>query len=88
MQIILLVGIMVVFYFFMIRPQMQRQKKEKEFRKNLQKGDKIVTLGGIHGRILSIEDNTVLVEVDDSVKMRFEKAAIRERQDAAGSAQK
>jgi preprotein translocase subunit YajC len=78
-NLLMMGGIVLVFYFFMIRPQMQRQKKEKQFRESLKKGDRIVTIGGVLGRIVSIEDDgTVLVEVDQNVKLRYERAAIRE----------
>jgi len=77
MQFVMLGGILVVFYFFMIRPQMKRQKDEKKFRENIKKGDKVVTIGGMHGKIASVEDDSVLLEVDENVKLRFEKAAIR-----------
>lgn len=68
--------LMVVFWFFMIRPQQKKAKDAKKFRESLQKGTRIVTIGGIHGRILEVADTTVLVEVDGSVKLRFEKSAI------------
>ena len=71
-----LVLIIVVFYFFMIRPQMKRQKELTTFRNSLEKGDKVVTTGGIYGKILEIKDNTVLLQVDDNVKIRVDKAAI------------
>lgn len=71
-----LVLIIVVFYFFMIRPQMKRQKELNNFRNSLEKGDKVVTTGGIYGKILEIKDNTVLLQVDDNVKIRVDKAAI------------
>lgn len=71
-----LVLIIVVFYFFMIRPQMKRQKELATFRNSLEKGDKVVTTGGIYGKILEIKDNTVLLQVDDNVKIRVDKAAI------------
>jgi len=77
-NILFLVAIMVVFYFFMIRPQMQRQKKEKQFRESLKKGDRVVTIGGLHGRIAALEEKTVLLEVDEGVKLKFDKASIRE----------
>lgn len=65
-----------VLYFFMIRPQITRQKKEKEFQANIKKGSKIVTTSGIHGRILEINnDGTILVETGAG-KIRFESAAI------------
>jgi preprotein translocase subunit YajC len=75
-SMIFLLAIVVVFYFFMIRPQMRKQKKENEFRTQLQKGAKIVTIGGLHGRILEVSDRTFLVEIDSNVKVRIEKSAI------------
>ena len=68
--------LMVVFWFFMIRPQQKKAKDAKKFRESLNKGTRIVTIGGIHGRILEVADTTVLVEVDSNVKLRFEKSAI------------
>jgi len=68
--------IIVVFYFFMIRPQMRKAKLEKNYREKVQKGDKIVTIGGIHGRIVDVDATTFLVEVDSNVKLRIEKNAI------------
>jgi preprotein translocase subunit YajC len=67
---------MVVFYFFMIRPQQKKAKDAKKFRESLEKGSKVVTIGGIHGRVVEVNDTTVLLEVDNSVKIRFEKSAI------------
>ena len=74
-QLIMLVMILVVFYFFMIRPQMKKQKELKKFRENLKVGDKVVTIGGIHGKILEISESTILVNSEGS-KIRFEKSAI------------
>lgn len=74
---ILLGGIFVIFYFFMIRPQQKRQKEEKAFRESLAKGDKVVTIGGMHGKIESLDDTSALISVDSSVKIRFEKTALR-----------
>lgn len=71
-----LILIIVVFYFFMIRPQMKKQKEVSAFRNSLAKGDKVVTTGGIYGKILELKDNTVLLQVDDNVKIRVDKAAI------------
>ncbi len=72
--IILMFGIM---YFFMVRPQMQRQKKEKQFRTALKKGDKIVTTSGIHGKIVEFndKDNTCTIETGAG-KIKFERSAI------------
>lgn len=68
--------IIVVFYFFMIRPQMKRQKDLRKYRDSLQKGDKVVTTGGIYGKINAIKDNHIIVEIDDNVKIKIDKSAI------------
>ncbi len=71
-----LVLIIVVFYLFFIRPQMKRSKDQKKFRENLQKGQKVITIGGIHGRIVEIQDTTVTIEVEGQVRLKVEKSAI------------
>ena len=76
MQIVFLLLIVIVFYFFMIRPQMRKAKIERTFREGVKKGDKIVTIGGIHGKIIDVEATTFLVEVDSNVKVRLEKNAV------------
>jgi preprotein translocase subunit YajC len=76
MQILLLVGIVAIFYFFMIRPQQKRNKEQQKFRSELQKGQKIVTIGGLHGKIVEVQEKTVTVEVQDNVRLKFEKSAI------------
>ena len=77
MQIILFGGIFVVFYFFMIRPQAQKAKKAKKFQEELQKGDKIVTIAGIHGIVNKVnDDNTIQIEVSPGSFMKIEKSAI------------
>jgi preprotein translocase subunit YajC len=68
--------IVVVFYFFMIRPQMKKAKMEKEFKTSLNKGDKVVTIGGVHGKILDVQDTTFILEIDNNVKVKVEKSAI------------
>lgn len=74
-QFIPLVLIMVVFYFFMIRPQMKKQKELKKFRENLAVGDKVVTIGGIHGKIIEMRDNAVVISSEGS-KLLIEKSAV------------
>ena len=77
MQLVLLGGMILVFYFFMIRPQAQKAKKAKEFQEKLQKGDKIVTIAGIHGRVERVnEDNTIKIEVNPGSYLTIEKSAI------------
>lgn len=75
-QIIMLLLILGVFYFFMIRPQMKKQKELKKFRENLTVGDKVVTIGGIHGKILEVNDTNVLLSCEGSSKIRVEKSAL------------
>ena len=68
--------IIVVFYFFMIRPQVKKQKDQKKFADELKKGDKVITTSGMHGKVLDIADTTVLLETEGGHKIRFNKAAI------------
>ncbi len=76
-QLYIMMGLLlVVFYFFMIRPQQKKAKDAKKFRESLQKGTRVVTIGGLHGRILEVADTTILLEVDSNVKLRFERSAI------------
>ncbi|MBT5932725.1 MAG: preprotein translocase subunit YajC [Flavobacteriales bacterium] len=76
MSSMIMLGLMVlVFWFFMIRPQMKKQKELKKFREALAKGDHIVTIGGIHGKILEVADSTVLVQ-SEGTKIRLDKSAI------------
>lgn len=74
-QLIMLVMILVIFYFFMIRPQMKKQKELKKFREGLQAGDKVVTIGGIHGKILEVADTTLLIGTEGG-KLRVDKTAV------------
>jgi preprotein translocase subunit YajC len=71
-----LILIVLVFYLFFIRPQMKRSKDQKKFRESLEKGQKIITIGGIHGRIVEIQDTTVTIEVEGQVRLRIEKSAV------------
>ena len=68
--------IFAVMYFFMIRPQIKKQKKEVAFRSSLKVGDKVVSIGGIHGRISEIGKSTVVLDVHNSGKLKVEKSAI------------
>ena len=71
-----LILIMVVIYFFMIRPQMKRQKEEKKFLESLQKGTKVVTQSGMHGKIAEMTDNHVQLEVHNGIRIKMEKSSI------------
>lgn len=68
--------IIVVFYFFMIRPQMKKTKEAKKFRESLKKGDQIVTIGGIHGKISDVQEATFTIETEGGHKLKIEKAAV------------
>lgn len=68
--------IIVVFYFFMIRPQMKKAKDHKKYVEELKKGDKVITTSGIHGKIVDMNETTFLVDVDSGTKIRFEKSSI------------
>ncbi|MDZ7683433.1 MAG: preprotein translocase subunit YajC [Fodinibius sp.] len=69
-------AILLIFYFFIIRPQSQRQKELQKLRDNLEKGDKIVTSGGMIAKVTTVDDDTVLAEIDQNVKARFKKSSI------------
>ena len=73
---IMLALIFGVMYFFMIRPQKKQQKELQNFRDSLAKGDKVVTIGGIFGTIVEVKEDTVLMEVDNGVKIRVSKQAL------------
>jgi|SRR5690606_18698038 len=68
--------IIVVFYFFMIRPQMKKAKDHKKYIEELKENDRVVTSAGIHGRIVEVSETTFLVDVGGGVKIRFDKSAI------------
>lgn len=68
--------IIVIFYFFLIRPQNKKQKETEKMLAALKKGDKVVTIGGIHGVVSSVKEKTVIVKVDDNAKIEFTRSAI------------
>ncbi|NLY23478.1 MAG: preprotein translocase subunit YajC [Bacteroidales bacterium] len=74
--LLMMVAIIAVFYFFMIRPQQKKQKEIQKSREAMKAGDKVVTSGGIHGRIKEVGDTWLLVEVADGVKLKFDKASV------------
>jgi len=73
---IMLALIFIVMWFFMIRPQRKQQKELQNFRDALKKGDKVVTIGGIYGTVAEIKEDSVLIEVDNNVKIRVSKQAL------------
>ena len=73
---VMLILIFVIMWFFMIRPQRKQQKELENFRNALKKGDKVVTIGGIYGTVSEIKEDSVLIEVDNNVKIRVSKQAL------------
>lgn len=71
-----LILIILVFYLFFIRPQMKRAKQQRQFRESLEKGQKVVTVGGIHGKIVEVKDTHVLLDVGNQIQLKVEKSAI------------
>jgi preprotein translocase subunit YajC len=87
--LIFMLLIVVVFYFFMIRPQVKRQKELANYRKDLKKGDKVVTTGGIYGKIQEVTEQTILLEIDNNVQIKVDKSAVlRDPSDIAAQQQK
>lgn len=86
MQFLPLILIILVFYFFMIRPQMKRQREVKKFRENLQKGDKVVTTGGIYGKIVEVKEQAVVLEIAENVRIKVDKNGLI--QDSSGLSSK
>jgi preprotein translocase subunit YajC len=74
--IVMMVAMVAIFYFFMIRPQQKRQKDIQKAREAMKIGDKVVTAGGIHGKIREIADTSMLVEVSEGVRIRVDKASV------------
>ena len=75
-QVFLFGSIILIMYFFMIRPQQKKQKETKKFIEEIKKGDDVVTIGGIHGKVYSVDGDTVLLELDNGLKVKVEKSAI------------
>ena len=69
----------VIFYFLLIRPQQKKQKKVQEMQADLQKGDRIITIGGMHGTIHAIDEGSLVISVQDGSQMKFDRSSIREK---------
>ena len=74
--LIMFAAIFAIFYFMIIRPQQKRAKERDKLLAGLQKGDKIVTSGGLHGTIAGIDEKTCLIDVGNNIKMKFERSAV------------
>ena len=75
-SLVFILAIILIFYFFMIRPQQKKQKKIEEMRNAMQKGDKVVSIGGIHGKIVDVKEFTFLIEIANDVRIELEKTAV------------
>lgn len=75
-QVFLFGSIILIMYFFMIRPQQKKQKETKTFIEEIKKGDEVVTIGGLHGKVFSVDGDVITVELDRGLKVRIEKSAI------------
>lgn len=84
-SMVFIIGTMAVFYFFIMRPQMKKQKEARKFRENIAKGDRVVTVGGIHGKVLDVNDKTVLLQVSKG-EIRVDLAGISAEGVADGEA--
>jgi preprotein translocase subunit YajC len=76
MSFLPLILIVLVFYLFFIRPQMKKSKDQRKYREALKKGDKIVTIGGIHGKIVEVQEKTFTIEVEGQNRLKVEKTAV------------
>lgn len=74
--IIMIVAMIVIFYFFIIRPQSKKQKEIKKAREAMQNGDKVITAGGIHGKIKDISDDTILIDIAPGVSIKVDKTSV------------
>ena len=77
--VIMFALIIAIFYFMILRPQQKRQKERQSMMDGIAKGDKVTTIGGLHGTVVGIEETTVLVQIADNVKVKFDKTAIASR---------
>ncbi len=75
-SLIMMVALIAIFYFFMIRPQAKKQKEVQNFRNSLAKGSKVVTAGGIYGKIREVKENIIVLEISDNVTINIDKASI------------
>jgi preprotein translocase subunit YajC len=75
-SMIFMVAIIGIFYFFMIRPQQKKSKDQKKFVEEVKKGDLVVTIGGAHGRVAEIEDDTFVLEFERGARIRFSKSSV------------
>ncbi len=80
--LIMIVAMIVIFYFFMIRPQSKKQKAIKKAREAMAVGDRVITAGGVYGRIKEISDTTMLIEISKGVDIKIEKTSVYPREES------
>ena len=76
LNLIFIVAIFAIFYFFMIRPQNKKRKQIASMREGLKKGDQVITTGGIHGKVAEVKDTTVILQIDTSTKIKLDKSSV------------
>ena len=76
LNIAFLVAIFVIFYFFMIRPQNKKRKELQNMRESLKKGDSVITIGGIHGKVVEVKETTIVLSVDANTKIKVDKSSV------------
>ena len=76
LSLVPLLGLFVIMYIFIIRPQSKKQKETQKMINSLKKGDNVITIGGIHGTVSSVKENTIIVKVDENTKIEFNRTAI------------
>ena len=76
MNLVMIVALIAIFYFFMIRPQQKKQKEIKKFREGLNVGDRVITAGGIYGKVRGVKDNTIVLEIADNVRITIDKGSV------------
>lgn len=86
--LIMIILVIVIFYFFMIRPQTKRQKEERKFREQLAKGQDVITIAGMHGKIKEVKETTVLLEIAHDIVIEVEKASIQATANSSQNNQK
>jgi len=86
-MIIMMVAIFAIMWFFMIKPQQKKQKEIRKFRESLEKGKRVITAGGIIGKIVSLEDRWILLEIADGVRIRIDKGSVYEFNDSFDSSE-
>lgn len=88
MNILMIVALIAIFYFFMIRPQQKRQNEIKKFREGIKSGDRVVTAGGIHGKVVTVKENSFIIEIASNVKITVDKGSVYpSAQEAAADAE-